>query len=66
MIVPPARSVGLESAVMQSVVVRFDAPFWAVLVAAVIFVGSLGCLGLAAAAQDAAKADAPLIVANDS
>jgi hypothetical protein len=51
---------------MRSDVVRFDAPFWVVLVAAAIFVGSLGCLGLAAAAQDAAKTDAPLIVANDS
>jgi hypothetical protein len=54
---------------MKSVVSRvprFDAPFWVLLVTAAIFVGSLGCLGLAAAAQDAAKADAPLVVANDS
>jgi hypothetical protein len=40
---------------MKKSVVRFDAPFWVALLATAIFVGSLGCIGLAAAAQDAAK-----------
>jgi len=46
---------------MQSSTIRFDAPFWALLLTAVILVGSFGCLALAAAAQDAAKADASLV-----
>jgi hypothetical protein len=40
---------------------RFDAPFWVVLLAGVILVGSAGFLGLAAAAQDAAKSDGLLV-----
>ena len=46
---------------MKHSAVRFDAPFWVVLFAATIFMGSLGCIGLAAAAQDAAK-DATTVV----
>jgi hypothetical protein len=51
---------------MRSIVVRFDAPFWVLLLSAAILVGSLGCIGLAAAAQDAAKDDSALITADDS
>ncbi len=39
---------------MKAPTVRFDAPFWAAVLALVILVGSFGCIGLAAAAQDAA------------
>lgn len=46
---------------MSSTIVRFDAPFWVALLAGAIFVGSLGCLGLAAAAQNAAKSDTVLV-----
>lgn len=46
---------------MKKSVIRFDAPFWVVLVAGAIFVGSLGCIGLAAAAQDAAKDETSVV-----
>jgi hypothetical protein len=46
---------------MKSTPVRFDAPFWVLLLGGVILVGSFGCIGLAAAAQDAARADACLV-----
>jgi hypothetical protein len=45
---------------------RFDGPFWIALLAAVIFVGSLGCLGLAAAAQDAARSDTAVVSVDDT
>ncbi len=45
---------------------RFDAPFWVAMVAGLVLVGSLGFLGLAAAAQDAAKGDSPPISLDDS
>jgi hypothetical protein len=51
---------------MRNSVVRFDAPFWIVLLAATIFVGSVGCIGLAAAAQDAAKGDMSLVSIGDT
>jgi len=52
---------------MKSNVVRFDAPFWAVLLAGVILVGSLGCLSLAAAAQDAQQSgDCAVLTTDDS
>ncbi len=51
---------------MRSTNVRFDAPFWAALLALVILVGSVGCIGLAAAAQDAAKSSAMLVTMDDS
>ena len=40
---------------------RFDGPFWILLVAGVILVGSFGCFGLAAAAQDAAQGHAAVL-----
>lgn len=46
--------------------VRFDAPFWGVLLAGVFLVCSVGCIGLAAAAQDAAKSDAVLVSLGES
>ena len=46
--------------------IRFDAPFWAALVALVILVGSAGCIGLAAAAQDASKCDMALVTVGAS
>jgi len=51
---------------MRATNVRFDAPFWAALLAVVILAGSLGCIGLAAAAQDAAKGDSMLVTVDDS
>ena len=52
--------------VMNTNVVRFDAPFWVALLASAIFVGSVGCLSLAAAAQDAAKSDIAIVSAGDT
>jgi hypothetical protein len=46
---------------MKKSVVRFDAPFWVLLVATTIFIGSLGCIGLAAAAQNAAKDETTVV-----
>ena len=46
---------------MKITVVHFDAPFWVALLAGVILVGSVGLIGLAAAAQDAAKSDSAVI-----
>jgi hypothetical protein len=51
---------------MDNNVGRFDAPFWVALLAGAIFVGSLGCLGLAAAAQDAARSNAVIVAVEDS
>ena len=51
---------------MRATKVRFDAPFWVTLLALVILVGSVGCIGLAAAAQDAAKSDNALVIVDDS
>lgn len=51
---------------MRATKVRFDAPFWVALLALVILVGSVGFIGLAAAAQDAAKSDTALVIVNDS
>ncbi len=45
---------------------QFDAPFWVALLAGVIVVGSLGCLGLAAAAQDAARSDTGIVSVGDT
>ena len=46
--------------------VRFDAPFWVALLASVILVGSVACIGLAAAAQNAAKSDAEIVSLGDT
>jgi hypothetical protein len=51
---------------MDTNVGRFDAPFWVALLAGVIFVASLGCLGLAAAAQSAAVSEAGIVTMDDS
>ena len=51
---------------MTTTNVRFDAPFWAAVLAAVILVGSMGCIGLAAAAQDAARGSSSLVTVDDS
>lgn len=51
---------------MNSKTVRFDAPFWVALLAGTILVGSLGCLGLAAAAQSAAKSDIGILSVGDT
>lgn len=54
---------------MRATKVRFDAPFWAALLALlalVILVGSAGFVSLAGAAQDAAKSDAMLVAMDDS
>lgn len=51
---------------MRATNVCFDAPFWAALLAVVILVGSVGCIGLAVAAQNAAKGDNALVTVDDS
>ena len=51
---------------MKSRTSRFDAPFWVALVAGLVLVGSLGFLGLAAAAQDAARSEAPPLATPDT
>ena len=50
---------------MRSTIVRFDAPFWAALLVVVILTGSLECIGLAAAAQDASRSDIRALVTVD-
>lgn len=51
---------------MKTNIGRFDAPFWVVLLAGVFLVGSLGCFGLAAAAQGAAETGPSLVTVDDS
>jgi len=51
---------------MKSHTSRFDAPFWVALTAGLVLVGSLGFLGLAAAAQDASKSETPPLAVGDS
>lgn len=51
---------------MNTTTVRFDAPFWAALLAGAILVGSLGFFGLAAAAQGAARADTVIVSVDQS
>ncbi len=51
---------------MRANPIRFDAPFWAALLVAVILMGSVGFIGLAAAAQDAARTNAALVTVDDS
>jgi hypothetical protein len=51
---------------MKKKVVRFDAPFWIALLAGVILVGSVACIGLAAAAQDAARSDIEVVSIGDT
>ncbi|OJY17503.1 MAG: hypothetical protein BGO98_00975 [Myxococcales bacterium 68-20] len=41
--------------------VRFDAPFWLFVLTGFVFVGSVSCFGLAAAAQSAIRSDAALV-----
>ena len=51
---------------MKNSAVRFDAPFWVALLAAVIFVGSASFIGLAAAAQDAARSDTSVVSVDET
>jgi len=46
--------------------VRFDAPFWVAVIAGVILVGSVACIGLAAAAQNAATSDTDIVSLGDT
>ena len=46
--------------------VRFDAPFWVALLAGVILAGSIACIGLAAAAQNAARSQADIVSLGDT
>ncbi|MBX3187001.1 MAG: hypothetical protein KF819_08300 [Labilithrix sp.] len=45
---------------------RFDAPFWVILLTGMFLVGSLGCFGLAAAAQGAAEGAPAIMTVDDS
>jgi hypothetical protein len=40
---------------------RFDAPFLLFVLTAIVFLGSVGCFGMAAAAQRSIRADAALV-----
>lgn len=51
---------------MNKRVVRFDAPFWVALLTGVILVGSVACIGLAAAAQEAVRSDIAVVSIGDS
>ena len=51
---------------MKISAVRFDAPFWVALLAGVILVGSISFIGLAAAAQDAAKSDTAVVSVDET
>lgn len=51
---------------MRISTVRFDAPFWVALLAGVIFIGSVSFIGLAAAAQNAAKSDIAVVSVGDT
>lgn len=44
---------------------RFDAPFWALLIGSLVFVGSAAAIGFAAAAMGAARSDAAILVSDD-
>ena len=55
---------GWSSLVMKSAA-RFDAPFWAVLLAGTILVGALSCIGIAAFAQDASYTDMEVLTTDD-
>jgi hypothetical protein len=45
---------------------HFDAPFWVALLAAVILVGSVACIALAAAAQSASMDDTAVVAMDDT
>jgi hypothetical protein len=44
---------------------RFDAPFWAVLLASVVLAGALSCIGIAAFVQDASHTDMEVLTSDD-
>lgn len=46
--------------------VRFDAPFWVALLVGVILLGSVSFIGLAAAAQSAAKSDSTVVSVDET
>jgi hypothetical protein len=45
---------------------HFDAPFWGLLILGVVLVGTLAMIGLAAAAQEASRTGAGVVVVDDS
>lgn len=51
---------------MKPHVTRFDAPFWVALLAGAIFVGSVGFISLAAAAEGAQSNDSAVLTTDDS
>ncbi len=51
---------------MNTKLVHFDAPFWVGLLATAILLGCVGCLGVAAAAQNASKGEAGIVSMDDS
>jgi hypothetical protein len=51
---------------MRNSAVRFDAPFWVALLAGVILVSSASFIGLAAAAQNAAKSDTSVVSVDET
>jgi hypothetical protein len=44
---------------------RWDAPFWALLLVGVFSIGSLGCFGLAAAAQASMLGEAEILTTDN-
>jgi hypothetical protein len=51
---------------MKITAVRFDAPFWVALLAGVILIASVSFIGLAAAAQNAARSDSAVVSVGDT
>ncbi len=51
---------------MNTASTRFDAPFWIALLACVILTGALSFIGLAAAAQGAARSDIAVVSVGDT
>lgn len=45
---------------------RFDAPFWGVLLTGLVLVGTLGLIGLAAAAQGSGASAPGIVTVDDS
>lgn len=45
---------------------RFDAPFWGVLLTSLVLVGTLGLIGLAAAAQGSGASAPGIVTVDDS
>jgi hypothetical protein len=60
------RALAKATIVVMKLPVRFDAPFWVALLAGVILVGSVACIGIAAAAQNAAKSETDIVSLGDT